>query len=341
MRKLKLKIVTALATLAVLFGFAISPVTVLAEEGVEMPEIPVKSVVDEEVIEGTESVENDVVFEQKTYIFEEDEAKLELTLLNKDTAEGKIYVYGTYTATVVFNCTYIKNDVVELYLPDGSYFDAFCLHPNGYLINYDDGAYIPPNLKDNEAIEDKEIPTEEENSSVLESETNTFENFLAWAEKEADRYGYGDEYRLAFEDIKNAATTKQVTISTVINSLLWVLGVGYIVYKKITDKKSLAKLSYIVSQAKTLLDKLNELVDATNENSNTGEKTRQETAELKAEMKKTAEALTGLINGFMHFADGVQLKNSRKDEVRRDCTNALKKIDGEVVSNENNEDNKK
>lgn len=246
MRKLKLKIVTALATLAVLFGFAISPVTVLAEE--------------------------QTISEQTSEIV----AKTSDSVTDEEITE-----------------------------------------------------------------KEKESENTQEKSEVLEGETNTFENFLAWTEKEAERYGYGDEYRRAFEDIKNAATTKQVTISTVINSLLWVLGVGYIVYKKITDKKSLAKLSYIVSQAKTLLDKLNELVDATNENSNTGEKTRQETAELKAEMKKTAEALTGLINGFMHFADGVQLKNSRKDEVRRDCTNALKKIDGEVVSNENNEDNKK
>ena len=108
-----------------------------------------------------------------------------------------------------------------------------------------------------------------------------------------------------------------------------------------TRKKSLANLSSIGNQAGTQLKKLNELVDATNENSKTEEEIRKETAELKAEMKKTAEALTEFINGFMHFADGVQLKEGRKDEVRRDCTNALKKIDGEVVSNENNEDNKK
>lgn len=246
MRKLKLKIVTAFVTLAVLLGFAVSPVTVLAEEQA------VSEQTSEIVAEASDSV----------------------------TAEE-----------------------------------------------------IPEEIKENENTQEK--------SEVLESETNTFENFLAWTEKEADRYGYGDEYRRAFEDIKNAATTKQVTIATVVNALLWVLGVGYIVYKKITDKKSLAKLSSIGNQAGTQLKKLNELVDATNENSNTEEKIRQETAELKAEMKKTAEALTGLINGFMHFADGVQLKNSRKDEVRRDCTNALKKIDGEVVSNENDKNNEK
>lgn len=205
---------------------------------------------------------------------------------------------------------------------------------------------IVAETSDSEAVD--EIPKEEENventqenSAVLESETNTFENFLAWAEKEADRYGYGDEYRLAFEDIKNAATTKQVTISTVVNALLWLLGVAYIVYKKITDKKNLAKVGDLIQQASAQAKKLNELVDATNKNSKTEEEIRKETEDLKAEMQKTTKALTDFINGFMHFADGVQLKNSRKEEVRRDCTNALKKIDGEVVSNENNEDNKK
>lgn len=246
MRKLKLKLVTAFATLAVLFGFSLSPVTVLAEEQT------ISEQTSEIVAETSDSV----------------------------TAE----------------------EITE---------------------------------------KEKESENTQENSVVLESETNTFENFLAWTEKEADRYGYGDEYRRAFEDIKNAATTKQVTIATVINTLLWVLGVGYIVYKKIMDKKSLAKLSSIGKQAGTQLNKLNELVDATNKNSKTEEEIRKETAELKAEMKKTAEALGGLINGFMHFAENVKLKETKKDEVRRDCTNALKSIDGEVTSNENDKNNEK
>lgn len=337
MKNLKIKLATVLAAIVLSFGWVLSPVAVSAEETtLETSE----SVSVEEIIEETENVENEGVFEQKTYIFEEDEAKLELTLLNKDTAEGKIYVYGTYTATVVFNCTYIKNDVIELWLPDGSYFDAFCLHPNGYLIEYDDGAYIPPDIEDNEAIKDGGILTEEENSAVLEGEANTFENFLAWAEKEADRYGYGDEYRLAFEDIKNAATTKQVTLSTLASAGMMLIFIGYMVYKKVTDKKALVELKRLLAQASTQANKLNELVDATNDNSKTEEEIKKETAELKAEMKATQEAISGFISGFMHFAESVKLKETKKDEVRRDCTNALRKIDGEVVCNENNENNK-
>ena len=237
MRKLKLKILTAFAALAIAFGWALSPIAVLAEETCENTQ---ESVAVEEVIKEEETSEN--------------------------TAK---------------------------------------------------------------------------NEPILESETNTFESFLEWAEKEADRYGYGDEYRLAFEDIKNAATVKQVTISTAVTALLWLAGVVYIVYKKVVDKKKLQGLSDIAKQTATQAKKLNELVDATNDNSKTEEEIKKETAELKAEMKKNAEALTGLINGFMHFAESVKMKETKKDEVRRDCTNALKSIDGEVVSYENNENNEK
>lgn len=192
-----------------------------------------------------------------------------------------------------------------------------------------------------EVIKEEGISEETaENSTILESETNTFENFLAWAEKEADRYGYGDEYRLAFEDIKNAATTKQVTLSTISSAGLFVALVVYMVYKKVTDKKEALELKTCSDQVCAQAKKLNELVDATNDNSKTEEEIKKETAELKAEMKATQEAISGFISGFMHFAESVKLKETKKDEVRRDCTNALRKIDGEVVCNENNENNK-
>lgn len=204
---------------------------------------------------------------------------------------------------------------------------------------------IAENTQESVVIE--EVVTEEEtiektaeNEPILGSEANTFENFLAWAEKEADRYGYGDEYRLAFEDIKNAATTKQVTISTAVNAVLLLAGIVYIVYKKVTDKKNLAKLADLSVQTTAQAKKLNELVDATNNNSKTEEEIKKETAELKADMKKTQEAISGLINGFMHFAESVKFKETKKDEVRRDCTNALKSIDG-VTNYENNENNEK
>lgn len=189
-----------------------------------------------------------------------------------------------------------------------------------------------------------EIPTEEENaenaqenSTILESGTNTFENFLAWTATEAEKYGYGDEYRLAFDDIKNAATTKQVTIST-LSSLGSILGiVAYIIYKKIADKKQLIKLNELANNFKSQLKKTNELVDATNATAKEEKEVKKLTAELIAETEKTKQALECFVNGFMHFANAVKLETAKKEEIQRDCINALKKIDGEVIADENNQ----
>lgn len=189
-----------------------------------------------------------------------------------------------------------------------------------------------------EVIEESEIVENTgENNDILESKENTFENFLAWEEKEAERYGYGDEYKNALELIKTAATTKQVTISTIVTGLLWLLGVGYIVYKKVTDKKNRAKIGELGSQVSAQLKKLDELVDATNANSKSEEIIKKETEELKKEMNATVLALQGFVNGFMHFAEGVKMKDNKKDEVLRDCNNALHLID-EVQANENNKE---
>ncbi len=58
MKKLKVMIVSALAAVAVCFGFAFSPVTALAEESAEMPQNSVEIVSSEEVVESTDSVAN-------------------------------------------------------------------------------------------------------------------------------------------------------------------------------------------------------------------------------------------------------------------------------------------
>lgn len=184
--------------------------------------------------------------------------------------------------------------------------------------------------------ETQDVENTQENEAILESEENTFENFLAWVGKEAERYGYGEEYAKALELIKTAATTKQVTVATVVNSALWLLGICYIVYKKCADKRNIAKVGELSSQVGAQLKKLDELVDATNENSKSEETIKHETEELKKEMKTTITALQCFVGGFMHFAEGVKMQDTKKDEVLRDCNNALHLIDG-VCKNEDNE----
>ena len=77
MKKLKLMIVSALAAVAVSFGFAFAPVTVFAEEGAEMPKISIESVTSEEVIEETENVENSAIDKPTESVKEETKITLD------------------------------------------------------------------------------------------------------------------------------------------------------------------------------------------------------------------------------------------------------------------------
>ncbi len=177
-----------------------------------------------------------------------------------------------------------------------------------------------------------------ENSAVLEGETNTFENFLAWTEQEAERYGYGDEYTAALEAIKTAATTKQVTISTIGSFSLAAVFISYLIYKKVTDKEFRQNVADLVDTSLEQFDKLNELVDGTNANGKTEEEIKAEEQALREEMRKTKKALEGLIMGFMHFSGRVGMSAANKEEIQRDCINALHEIDGGVSGNEDNEE---
>lgn len=195
-----------------------------------------------------------------------------------------------------------------------------------------------------EIVSSEEIDsTETSEESVIESEDNeelksvTLDDILELAGSLAEEAGVGTEWEKAVENLKTAATTKQVTLSTIASAALFVAVVVYILYKKVTDKKFRQLVAELVSQYKEQVGKLNELVDGTNTNSKTEEEIKQEEAELKAQMAKTTEALACLIGGFMHFTEGVALKDGKKAEVHRDCMNALKKIDGEVQADENNQ----
>lgn len=205
-----------------------------------------------------------------------------------------------------------------------------------------------------EETEDSEFPEIGEDSSTIEEEESvgsskdenesaadsghTFEDFLAWVEQEADRYGYGDEYAAALETIRAAASEGQVTISTISSFLLMAAIIVYTIYKKVTDKKFKDDVASLSSSLSSQFNKLNELVDGTNSNTKTEEEIRSEEQALKEETQKVKDALENLINGFMHFTSHVGMKEEYKSEVQRDCSKALKSIDGEVKNDENHKE---
>lgn len=200
----------------------------------------------------------------------------------------------------------------------------------------------------NATVSGEETPEEVENNAEkgnAGTET-TFEDFLTWAQGEAERYGHGDEYAAAMEAIKAAATQKQVTISTVFSCLVALVVIVSIVYNKIKDKSykkaiielkgllekkldsQLKGLNSLIDGENTILDRETKMLDSEAANGKT-------TEELKAEVKSIKKAFSAFISAFLRFTDGVKLGDNKKTEVQTNCLNALKEIDGEVKDEDN------
>ena len=188
----------------------------------------------------------------------------------------------------------------------------------------------------NETQTGEEVPETNENGEIKPD--LTLDEILEFAGTIAEEAGIGDKWQKAVENLKTAATTKQVTLSTIASVGVCVCMIIYILYKKHADKKFRAQVAELVKLYNSQLGKLNELVDGTNANSKTEEAIKQEETELKTQMQKTTEALACLIGGFMHFVDGVAMKDGKKAEVQRDCNKAMQKIDGEVKAQEDNKE---
>ena len=188
-----------------------------------------------------------------------------------------------------------------------------------------------------------ETGTETETETEIEpdeqkKEDHSFEEFLAWTEQEAERYGYGEQYKAAIEAIKTAATQKQVTLSTFMTLGLALAIIGYILYKKISDRKFRKAVAGLVGDIHVQAGKINELVKGTNDNSKTERELKEELAQSIANLNKLTKGLASFVTGFLRFTDGVKLQDNKKTEVQTNCLNALKEMNGEVGADENNKE---
>ena len=176
-----------------------------------------------------------------------------------------------------------------------------------------------------------EIEDEKVDEVVDEETSTTFQDFLEWSKLEAEKYGYGDEYKAALEAIKTAASEKQVTLATISSLGLSIITLAYIIYKRISDKKfreDVANLAKTIDvEFEKFVEELKALKESETENANVGKEVLEEGAKILKKLSKEKKAITGLINGFMHFADGVKLNESKKAEVQRDLTKALGEIE--------------
>lgn len=172
----------------------------------------------------------------------------------------------------------------------------------------------------------------------------TFDDFLAWAQQEADRYGYGEDFAGAISAIKAAATQEQVTLSTIASGALAFLILAYIVVKHVKDKGYKKALVSFVKKFDEKVDSsikgTNALIDGENAMLNNEAVNGKITAETKAEVQSLKKCLRLFISAFLRFTDGVKLGDNKKTEVQSNLLSALKEIDdstSEGVANENNE----
>lgn len=193
---------------------------------------------------------------------------------------------------------------------------------------------IPEVPETSEIPEIPEVPEVPEASEAPENVVaSTFEEFLEWTKTEAEKYGHGDAYKEALNAIKTAATTKQVTLSTLCSIAVALIVVVYIIRQKLKDKNLKNYVSNLADQLNQLIKGTNILADETNANATTEKKTQEEVENLEKEVKKLQHGLRDFTTAFLRFADGVKIGDCKKSEVQSNCISAIKHFE-EVEKND-------
>ncbi|MBQ5930507.1 MAG: hypothetical protein IIX02_06925 [Clostridia bacterium] len=193
---------------------------------------------------------------------------------------------------------------------------------------------LAPN-EDTATEETEETPNTENDGTGALVENPTFEEFLAAVQKEAEKYGLGEEYAKAIDNLKTAASTKQVTISTVCSAAVALGVLVYIIYSKVKDRTLKKEVHELFKLSKGQNDGTNALIDEANAVEKAVKETDEKTTEAKRELDNVQTAMSCLISAFLAFSDGHKYSETKKQEVERNCVKALKMIDG-GDKNENN-----
>lgn len=176
-------------------------------------------------------------------------------------------------------------------------------------------------------------PTEPNEETEPKDEI-TFDDLLGVFGCIAESEGYGSEWERVVEQLKTAASEKQVTLSTVAVIVLLAVFIAYLVFKAIKRKewkKTVKQLSddlrAVSAVANEQLKGTNALIDEANANVKVSEKTKAETETIKREEQKIEKALSLLINAFMTFSEGCKYSASKKSVVEINCAQALKELE--------------
>lgn len=171
--------------------------------------------------------------------------------------------------------------------------------------------------------------TESNEETPGKETTFDLEAFLAFVQKYADEAGIGDDYAKAVEAIKTAASEKQVTLSTIASIAQLAVFVGFIIYKNVKDGKLKKQIVDLAERLEAQREGTNALIDETNAAGQTGTETNKTVSELKT-------SLLHLEKAFALFADRFKIGEASKEEIKRECVQAQKGLDGseEVTENE-------
>lgn len=187
-------------------------------------------------------------------------------------------------------------------------------------------------------IETPPVTNEEITESPKVPETSneklTFDDILGVFGGIAESEGYGSEWERIIDQLKTAASEKQVTLSTVAVVVMLAVFIAYLVFKAVKRKewkKTFKQLSddlrAVSSVANEQLKGTNALIDEANANVKVSEKTKAETETIKREEQKIEKALSLLINAFMTFSEGCKYSASKKSVVEINCAQALKELE--------------
>jgi predicted PurR-regulated permease PerM len=166
------------------------------------------------------------------------------------------------------------------------------------------------------------------------NEELTFDDILGVFGGIAESEGYGSEWERVVEQLKTAASEKQVTLATVAVVVMLAVFIAYLVFKAVKRKewkKTFKQLSddlrAVSAVANEQLKGTNALIDEANANVKVSEKTKAETETIKKEEQKIEKALSLLISAFMTFSEGCKYSASKKSVVEINCAQALKELE--------------
>jgi hypothetical protein len=296
-------------SIALVFGISVAPITVSANEDA------VSAVYSEESAKKEELA-------TVSYLYNEGEGHLIVVDIHDGNSAlmRMIERHGDGSTEIArLNATYtIDNGILSISAMEGAVDRSFFINNDYTLTPLDDGGESDEKENENTGVE------------------TTFEDFLEWSKKEAERYGYGNEYDAAIEAVKTAATQKQVTLSTIASTGLAIAVIALIVVQKVKEKNLKKAIIEVASSLEKQREGTNNLITGANDMAKTETETNTETKKAKEEILHLERSFSSFLSAFLRFTDGVKMSENKKTEVQTNCLNALKELNGEVSDNEGN-----